>query len=188
MRIDGRTGAVPRALAAAGAVVVAALGWLLLVVAPASAHDHLLSMTPAAGARVGEVPAEVSLTFDAAVGSLGSSIAVTDPSGTRIDARVPEVTDRTIGVSLSVPSTPLKGTYTVDYRIVSADGHVVSDHEAFEVTTGAAAPPATAAPAAAAAKTSSFLGVHAGHVVLVGAVAALALAYLGFDLLRRRAG
>jgi methionine-rich copper-binding protein CopC len=176
----------PRSSALLTTVALAVLGIVVGLARPASAHDHLSSMAPAAGSRLSSVPPQVSLTFDEPVGALGSTLTVTDPSGARIDARVPEVAGRTIGVSLAVPAAPLKGTYEVDYRVVSADGHVVSDRESFEVTTGAA--PATTASAGTAGQVASsgFLGGHGGRVLLVGAVAALALAYVAFDLVRRR--
>lgn len=177
----------PRIPAPVQVLLLTAASALLVLVWPATAqaHDHLQRMSPQAGAQLDALPAQVSLTFDAAVGSLGSQVVVTDPAGARIDAGTPEVADRTITVAVASSGATLRGSYTVDYRIVSADGHVVSDRESFALDAGVA-PSAAALPTAVVASDDGFVRTHRSHLVVAGGIAVVALGYLGFDLFRRR--
>ncbi|HZI98915.1 MAG TPA: copper resistance CopC family protein, partial [Actinomycetales bacterium] len=71
------------------------LGVGLLGAVPASAHNVLRSSTPADGAVVATPPADVQLTFDQSVVTLGTEVAVTGPAGAlTLDA--PEVDGDTV--------------------------------------------------------------------------------------------
>jgi methionine-rich copper-binding protein CopC len=126
----------------------------------ASAHNYLVSSSPAAGSTVDAPPSEVTLTFndvildlaaaggaggDAGAGSSpaagGSSVVqVTGPDGQGTHYETGCATDA--GRSVSVPvALGGSGEYRVTWRVVSADGHPVSDSIAFtyQAPAGAAA-------------------------------------------------
>ncbi len=112
-----------RALAAVAAAVVlwAALG---LVAPVASAHTDLVSSDPANGAELTMPPSQVTLTFAGEPMSLGATIIVVDADDQRW-------TDGDAVVSGTTVTAPLRsgaadGWYQVRWRIVSADGDVVS--------------------------------------------------------------
>ncbi|PPF69979.1 copper resistance protein CopC [Clavibacter michiganensis] len=113
---------------------------------PASAHDYLVSSSPAAGSTVDAPPTEVALTFsdvildlgaggDASDGSApasgGSSVVqVTGPdgAGTRFETGCAVNAGRVVSVPVALGGS---GEYRVTWRVVSADGHPVSDSIAF---------------------------------------------------------
>jgi methionine-rich copper-binding protein CopC len=116
-----------RVVLAGLAVAVAAV---LAAAAPAGAHAVLERMSPAAGSTVTTAPSTVRLYFDENVRS-PSKIVVTGPSG-RVDSGPTTVVDNTVSVAVKVAAQPTDvGYYRAAYRVVSADGHVVSAEETF---------------------------------------------------------
>jgi copper resistance protein C len=113
------------------AVGVAAL--LVLPIAPASAHATLIRSDPKDGATVRELPSEVSLEFNEEVGS-PAYVEVTASDGTDVAAGEPDILGAV--VTLPLGSEGPAGTYTLAYRVVSADGHPISGELTFDVTTG----------------------------------------------------
>ena len=114
-------------------------------VAPiASAHTTLLSSVPASNAEVTQAPTGVELEFGEDLIALGkgTKVAVIAPSGKDIAIGEPTVIKTHVSQPLSVDSTP--GVYTVKYRVVAADGHVLEDTFAFTVTSGQSATTAAA--------------------------------------------
>lgn len=176
----------------AAVVVLAAALALLAGTAPAWAHTELESSTPADGASLDRAPAEIALTFSEDVPADGATITVTGPDRADRVAGPATAADGT----LTVPLQPLgaAGPYTVEYRVVSDDGHPVSGTVTFTLTSpgpaasaqpaapASPAPPATTAapdPAPAAA-TGDDDGAPVWPwivvaVVVIGAGAALAL-------------
>jgi copper transport protein len=102
--------------------------------AAASAHATLRSTTPHFGTEVQRAPAAIRLRFDQHVKILPGAIQVLNGVG-RNFARAPHVE----GTSVVAGVAPLKlGTYTVRWRAVSADSHVVSGVWTFGVGVPAA--------------------------------------------------
>lgn len=144
-----RRSAAPVALAA---MLLAAF---LVLFSPlsASAHDALVSSTPAADSEVETLPTELTLTFSAKLidGEGATEVVVTDPDGDT-------VTDGPATVNGAVVTQPLvssapAGEYHVIWKVVSSDGHPTSDEFFFTVTTGSEAVPSdepSAAPTTAA--------------------------------------
>jgi len=131
------------------AALAAAAGVVLLCAPAADAHSILVSSSPAAGASVAASPAEVVLEFNEPVENRFTELAVLGPDGvSHWEAGPVSVVDARV----SAPVRPLgpAGTYTIRYRVTSADGHPVSGTVPFRLTVagpGAAAPPAVAAAA-----------------------------------------
>jgi copper resistance protein C len=95
---------------------------------PASAHAQLLLSNPKIGSSVLLLPSKVQLTFDDNLIDLGGSsnqIEVTDPKGKRIDSGATRVDGSALSVQLKPDN--LLGKYEVTYRVISADGHPVSN-------------------------------------------------------------
>lgn len=104
--------------------------------APASAHDQLISSSPAPDERLAAAPTEVRLEFTAAVLDVGALVLVVDGAGTDWVAGPPEIDGTVVTVPL-LPDLPEAG-YQVRWRVVSSDGHPISGFIPF--TIGDAAP------------------------------------------------
>jgi copper transport protein len=121
------------------AVLLAALfGVGVLLAGPASAHAALIGSDPADGARLQSVPHRVTLIFDEAVGlSDIGYLHVTDEHGSRVDAGK---TYHPNGDGSRVAEDLRDGlgddSYTVSYRVISADSHPIAGTIAFVVGTG----------------------------------------------------
>jgi methionine-rich copper-binding protein CopC len=149
-----------------------------VVLAPtaASAHSQPVETSPARGARLKALPPKVAITFDEPPKQ--AALALTMPDGT---VRVLHARVEGPAVTASVSTPGPRGTYTLSYRVVSADGHPASGSSTFTVTSGSRPvtaprpnPTSTSAPArtdhASPVPMIAVLGV-----VLVG-LAALTLA------------
>jgi copper resistance protein C len=120
---------------AAAACVGAAL-WIatLLIATPvASAHAARLSTDPADNAALAIGPDRVSATFNEALQTTFAAMTVIGPDGNVWSASDPAVQGAVVSIGLR-PLGPA-GIYTVNYRVTSADGHVVSGSWSFRLTT-----------------------------------------------------
>ncbi|PRH77627.1 hypothetical protein C6N75_19235 [Streptomyces solincola] len=116
-------------------VLAALFGTVLTTAAPASAHAALTASDPKDGAVVAVAPKEVTLTFSEQVAMGDDSIRVLEPSGKRADTGT--VQDRSGGSgirhAISLHSGLPDGTYTVAWRVVSADSHPISGAFTFSI-------------------------------------------------------
>ncbi len=111
---------------------------------PASAHTQLEKMFPADGSTVASAPSEVVLTFSEAVSSSFVAIQVTGPRGESVSEGRARVDGAVVTQALASPLAP--GKYTVAYRVVSSDGHPVSDATTFTVVPSTPSSTANTAP------------------------------------------
>jgi methionine-rich copper-binding protein CopC len=125
------------------AVIGAVLAVLALAGAgTASAHAIRIATDPASDTSLGAGPARVSATFNEKLQTDFAAMTVVGP-----DANLWSTGEVQIeGAVASVELRPLgpTGKYTVNYRVTSADGHVVSGAWSFELTvagTGSPGPP-----------------------------------------------
>jgi methionine-rich copper-binding protein CopC len=101
-------------------------------VPPAQAHAVLVSVTPADNSTVSRAPGRVMLVFDENIRA-PSKIVVSGPSGQRVDRGSTSVVDNRVSVAIRLqPRLTDVGRYVVGYRVVSADGHVVSGQRSFD--------------------------------------------------------
>lgn len=119
----------------AGLLGLGILGAVIAQAAPAAAHSELLESSPRAGAVLDAAPRAVELTFGEDVQTQGGGIVVKGPSGQWYDDPSTFSVDGTVA---SVGLSPqdggyVDGTYTVTYRVVSADGHIVSGSYDFQL-------------------------------------------------------
>ena len=116
------------------------LGVLLLIplaamfIAPwALAHAVLVKSAPASRSVLSYSPAAVDLWFSERLEPAFSSMSVWSATGTQVDRRNPAVSGddgRRLSVSLGDLAS---GTYTVRFRVLSVDGHVVESSFPFTI-------------------------------------------------------
>ncbi|ULE34873.1 copper resistance CopC family protein [Mycobacterium sp. IDR2000157661] len=139
-----------RSAVAAAVVAIALVTAALAAAAPAAAHATLLATDPGENAELPQPPTRVSATFSEPMQPRFAAMTVVGPDGELWSTGEPQVQDTVISVGVR-PLGP-SGTYTVNYRATSADGHVVAGSWSFRLTvagTGTPAPPAPSEPAPA---------------------------------------
>ncbi|MBV9315805.1 MAG: copper resistance protein CopC [Pseudonocardia sp.] len=167
-----RNGIVSLLLTAAG---------LLASTAVASAHAVLTSTDPAGGSVLPTLPPEVSATFAEAVELPPNAMRVFDPNGVEIDNGKPShPPGRPATVRVGVHAVATLGSYTVAWRVISADTHPVSGAFTFAVGHPSATLP-IAPPGGSALVGVLYWLVRAvaysSYAVLIGTVALLLLCW-----------
>ncbi|WP_329403860.1 copper resistance protein CopC [Streptomyces virginiae] len=115
-------------------LVAAVLALLLGGAGAASAHAGLSGSDPADGSVLKTEPQHVTLTFTESVSFSDDSLRVLSPANERVNPRPAQHADgkeNTARVELS-GKLP-QGTYTVAWRVVSADGHPISGAFVFSI-------------------------------------------------------
>ena len=155
----------------------------------ASAHTSLITQQPLGNSVIQELPPEISLTFDESLIVIGkaNSITVLDPNGKEISTGETKVLNNV--VSRAMNASEVAGKYSVTYRVVSEDGHVVSATYQFTLQGNSKSPVAAADPAPTTSSLEepmpissevveevkkenshaehSFWGEHAGHFYIL---------------------
>jgi methionine-rich copper-binding protein CopC len=105
---------------------VAVVIYFTSATAPALAHAQLLVSNPRIGSTLTKAPTLIVLTFDDDLLALesGSQIVVLDPKKKPVSLGSTNVSGSVASVGLRRLTT--FGKYTVSYRVISADGHPVS--------------------------------------------------------------
>ncbi|MFG2778186.1 copper resistance CopC/CopD family protein [Streptomyces prunicolor] len=121
---------------------------LLGTAGTASAHAALESTDPADGSVLKSAPRTVTLTFSESVALLDDSFRVYDPDNRRVKTssayHAKDVGDT---ASVTLPAKLGTGTFTVAWRVVSADSHPVSGAFTFSIgKPSATTTPITTAP------------------------------------------
>lgn len=176
-------------------VVLTALAAVALIgtgalTAPATAHDQLVETSPEEGETVDVVPAEVMLRFTQPVIDLSARILVRDSADTVVLDVEADVDEDVITAPL--PADLADGTYTVSWRVVSADGHPIQgafDFHVREPSAPSAGPAPTSPTATAGPADGEPAGGPADDGLLWSAVLAVgvgAAVVLGLILRRRR--
>ncbi|WP_437080496.1 copper resistance protein CopC [Streptomyces sp. enrichment culture] len=126
------------------------LGTLLVLLlagaAPAGAHAALRASDPEDGSVVRTAPTHITLTFTESVGLLEDSFRIYGPDNRRVHMEEPEHAAGAADTArAALPRDLDEGTYTVAWRVVSADSHPVSG--AFTFSVGKPSPTPPTAPA-----------------------------------------
>jgi methionine-rich copper-binding protein CopC len=151
--------------------------WLVAVVATllvamalagagiASAHAVRIATDPAADTELATGPQRVSATFNEKLQPQFAAMTVVGPDGNLWSTGDPQVE----GAIISIAVRPLgpAGSYTVNYRVTSADGHPVSGSWSFRLTTASTGTPGP--PAAKQADTSGG-GIPVWPFLVAGAL------------------
>ncbi|MEU9973654.1 copper resistance protein CopC [Streptomyces sp. NPDC051014] len=167
-----------RALALLGSLLTALL---LASAAPASAHAALRGSDPADGAVLKSSPGSVTLTFTESVGLLDDSFRVYDPTNHRVTTGGPGHGPGGADTArITFPKRLGTGTFTVAWRVVSADSHPVSGALTFSVGEPSATTAAVPAGPVEDPATGSLydIGRYVAYLavaLLLGGIAFLAL-------------
>ena len=107
--------------------------FLLLAIGPAFAHATLASSAPANAAIVTTAPTAITLKFTEGLELKFSGLSITGPSGPVMAGAA--TLDPADNATLVVPLvSPLPaGTYTIDWHVLSTDGHKTQGSYAFTV-------------------------------------------------------
>jgi copper transport protein len=155
--------------------LVLALLALALAAPAAQAHATLESTAPQRGATVHAQPRQVVFGFNEPVEGTFGAVRVFDARARRVDdnhVSHPGGVGSKLAVGLK-PNLP-KGTYTATYRVISADGHLVSGGLVFSVGRAGAAPAESVA--------DLIGGSTAGPATQTAFAAAKAVGYLAIAL------
>ena len=109
---------------------------LLLIffpLSPSYSHSSLVSASPSSGSVLVDFPMEIVLDFNEELLVIGqddpNSVEVLDAAGELVSGES-KVSGARISAGLSINGN---GSYSVKYRVVSKDGHVIEDSYGFEV-------------------------------------------------------
>lgn len=174
----GRSGA--RALVLLSALLGVVSSLLVVAVAPASAHNTLVRSNPVDGSTVAVLPSVIVLTFNEPGQADGTVIAVTGPSG-NVSSGPAVLIDSDVRQAVG-PGSPA-GRYTVDWRVVSADGHPVDGSFTFTATKGTSGTPR---PSDAPTIPATPVPKPGATGWLIGAIIAIFAMGIGAILLYRR--
>ena len=114
---------IPARPAALVGLFAALLAALLLLGAPAQAHDTLLESDPEDGASLETSPEAITLTYSADILEVSPLVRVTDESGEQIAEITPSVDGPVVTATLEEPLPA--GENTIQWRVVSSDGHPI---------------------------------------------------------------
>ncbi|MET7485071.1 copper resistance protein CopC [Streptomyces sp. NPDC005538] len=107
---------------------------LLGTAGTASAHAALETTDPADGSVLKSAPRDVTLTFSESVTLLDDSFRVYDPDNRRVKtSSAHHAKDASDTASVTLPAKLGTGTFTVAWRVVSADSHPVSGAFTFSI-------------------------------------------------------
>ncbi|MFJ8165786.1 copper resistance CopC/CopD family protein [Streptomyces sp. NPDC096136] len=163
------------------ALLAAVFALIVAGAVPALAHAGLSGSDPADGAVLNGAPRQVTLTFTESVTFPEDSVRVLSPENRRMNpepAQHADGKDNTARVRLS--DGPARGTYTVAWRVVSADGHPISGAFVFSVgkpSETAAVVPDDSLDDTAVGRAYGFFRfvAYGGLALLVGAAAFVAV-------------
>jgi copper transport protein len=110
-----------------------ACAWLVLACAPALAHANLLETSPPQGSEVSKPPERVELHFSEPVDAEFDPVVVRAADGARVDAHDARLDPEDARVVLADLQKLPEGSYTVQWRVTSIDGHVVEGRYTFAV-------------------------------------------------------
>jgi methionine-rich copper-binding protein CopC len=105
----------------------------LLFPALASAHAYLVKSVPAGRATLFTSPGQIQLWFNERLEPRYSSASVLDPDGRRVDldnAQVSPEDPKQLAIGVKQLQS---GRYTVKFRVLSVDGHVVEQSFPFMI-------------------------------------------------------
>jgi copper transport protein len=151
-----------------------AAAWIGLACAPALAHATLVEASPQQGGEVSNPPDRVELRFSQPVDAEFDPVVVRGADGARVDTHDAHVDPEDARVVLAQLERVTEGSYTVQWRVTSIDGHVVEGRYDFAVAaTGKNRPSEDAGESDTSAQAAgAHSGHHGGHHGGAGAVAA----------------
>jgi methionine-rich copper-binding protein CopC len=118
------------------AFTTASLFITTLSVAPSHSHSALVTSVPKADVILNLAPRNVTLTFNEDIlelkGKQISSVSLATVAGRKIALTKPQISANKLIARITSP-TLKSGKYQISYRVVSADGHVITGGYTFTV-------------------------------------------------------
>lgn len=162
------------------------------------AHTGLEQSTPKDGETV-EVVNEITLTFESKV-EKGSSFSLMNEKGDLVPVDSIQINNQVM--SGSVPGTMSDGSYTVNWKIIGADGHPIEGKFSFQVkgnktesqptsqnqTTTPATPEPTVIPEPSVAQTPVSSGNSNSYTILWIAIVIFVIVLVCIGLILRKKG
>lgn len=99
----------------------------------AFAHAHLKTAAPTDKSTVAAAPAILTLSFTEGLNPKFSGIRVTGPEKAAVETGNVALTDHGMGLSVPIVGTLPAGTYTVEWHVLSTDGHKTTGSYSFTV-------------------------------------------------------
>lgn len=114
-------------------LLLALAGTAALLAQPqaAHAHDTLLSTDPEDGATVDSSPEKITLEYSANILDVSPVVRITDADGEVVQEDAPTIDGPDAVADVDKPLAD--GTYTVQWRVVSSDGHPIEGDFSFTV-------------------------------------------------------
>ena len=140
----------------------------------ANAHSGVVTASPAQDEAVTALPSQLVVTFTEDLMTIGdkvvNTISLTDPNGSAVALTDIAVAGAKLSAAIPEGEYP-SGTYTVDYAIVSADGHKLTESYTFALN----APTLFDAPVPTSVQADEDEGEEALPLPIVGAIVVVAL-------------
>ena len=119
-------------------VVLLAFQCLILSAPTSFAHGQIVTSYPLDGSTSSPTPTQVWIEFDGELqtidGEVVNTLKVTDSTGLVVSAE--EAVIEGAKISTQVSDQSVGGVFTVEYRIVSEDGHLVEGSYTFQASPG----------------------------------------------------
>ena len=96
-------------------------------------HNHLVKSMPGAGQTLASSPADVRLWFDERPEVPFTSVTILRADSSKVATIKALATDDTLAVSAPLPARLPAGTYVVQWRTASSDGHAVRGRFGFTI-------------------------------------------------------
>jgi copper transport protein len=166
--------AVRRALLCALTVV----GLLGATAGPALAHASFVGSTPAINSHIKESNGQVTLRFSEPVQILNrGDVSIVDGRGVQVDNGTPRADGDRVFITLKGPLVP--SSYTVRYRVISADSHAEASAYVFGVGNAKLGEPILAGSGGLKDTSPTAIAARVAELVALG----LLLGLIGFRML-----
>ncbi|TPJ37161.1 copper homeostasis periplasmic binding protein CopC [Mesorhizobium sp. B2-8-3] len=113
-------------------LAISGLGCILSA-GSAFAHAHLKEATPAEMATVNTSPTSLTLDFTEGLNLAFSGVEILNASGDEVQHGRPTLAGDGATLAVSFQSVLVPGTYTVNWHVLSSDGHKTQGSYSFSV-------------------------------------------------------
>ena len=111
-----------------------ALPLTALVLAMGMVHNHLVKSTPTAGEQLRAAPKEVRLWFNERPEIAFTSVTLLRADSSKIATIKAVATSDTMAAAIPLTASLAPGSYVVNWRTASADGHAIRGSFGFSIT------------------------------------------------------
>jgi len=110
--------------------------FILLISVPhlASAHAYIVKSTPSENEIMNQSPGKVAIQFDEEIQAAFHSLKVVDQTGKRVDQNDAHINKKNQAmIEASLKPKLQDGTYTIQWNVISSDGHPISGTIPFQI-------------------------------------------------------